>query len=151
MSPVSPSGNPPLAIRRSCRQGRRPSNFIVGNGAILAPGSAIGTLTFSNTLALLAGGTTLVGITQSPLTNDVVKTLGLLTYGGLLRVTNLRADARAALDYSNTSVTEAMSAQASVPDCGARPDGRKEICRCSARLSCGRSAGAPRPFAGVSQ
>ncbi len=60
------------------------------NGAMLAPGSnAIGTLTFSNSLALFSGCTNIFEITHSPLTNDSVNVIGALTNGGTLIVTNI--------------------------------------------------------------
>jgi autotransporter-associated beta strand protein len=66
-------------------------NFTVGDGARLAPGNSIGTLTFSNSLTLLAGGTNIFEITKSPLTNDVARIFGVLTNGGTLIVTNIGA------------------------------------------------------------
>ncbi len=55
----------------------------------LAPGSAIGTLTFSNNLTL--AGTTLMEIarTNGAATNDQAVVAGTVTYGGSLVVTNL--------------------------------------------------------------
>lgn len=74
-------------------------NFTVGNGARLSPGTnGIGTLTFSNSLTLLAGGTNIFKITKAPLTNDVVRIIGALTNGGTLIVTNISGTALAAGD-----------------------------------------------------
>jgi rhamnogalacturonan endolyase len=65
-------------------------NFIVGSAALLAPGSnTIGTLTFSNSLALAAGSTNFFEVSKSPLTNDIAKIFGALTNGGTLIVSNL--------------------------------------------------------------
>ena len=66
-------------------------NFTVGSGATLAPGGSIGTLTFSNSLTLTAGGTNIFEISKAPLTNDVAKIFGPLTSGGTLIVTNIGA------------------------------------------------------------
>jgi autotransporter-associated beta strand protein len=73
------------------------------NGAVtingtLAPGNSIGTLTFSNSLALASGSTNIFEISKSPLTNDVAKILGALTNGGTLVVTNIGIAALAAGD-----------------------------------------------------
>jgi hypothetical protein len=60
---------------------------------MLSPGSlpatSIGTLTFSNSLALATGCTNIFAISQSPLTNTAVNVLNGLTNGGTLVVTNL--------------------------------------------------------------
>lgn len=67
--------------------------------AKLAPGNGgIGTLTFSNSLTLGAGCTTIVEIARSPLTNDVAKIFGVLTNGGALIITNLSPGALTAGD-----------------------------------------------------
>ncbi|MBC8095793.1 MAG: autotransporter-associated beta strand repeat-containing protein, partial [Akkermansiaceae bacterium] len=58
-------------------------------GGTLSPGTSIGTLTISNSLTLMAGGTNLFEISKSPLTNDVVRISGTLAMGGTLRVTNI--------------------------------------------------------------
>jgi autotransporter-associated beta strand protein len=65
------------------------------NGAVtivgaLSPGdSAPGALTFSDSVTLAAGSTNIFKISSSPLTNDAVVVLGLLTNGGVLLVTNI--------------------------------------------------------------
>ena len=60
----------------------------VAAGAMLAPGnSSIDTLTISNSLAL--AGTTLIELNESTATNDVVRGLTSVTYGGVLALTNL--------------------------------------------------------------
>jgi fibronectin-binding autotransporter adhesin len=82
-------------------------NVTVAAGAILAPGpplppvisgtnsdgdvtnqisdvDPVGTLTFSNSLALSAGSTTMMDLSKTPLTNDMLAVAGLLTYGGTL-------------------------------------------------------------------
>ena len=57
-------------------------------GAALAPGnSGIDTLTISNTLSL--AGTTFIELNKSAATNDVVRGLSGMTYGGVLALTNL--------------------------------------------------------------
>ena len=71
----------------------------IQSGGILSPGVAgIGTLTFSNSLALAAGCTNIFEISKSPLTNDVARIAGALTNGGTLLVTNISATALAAGD-----------------------------------------------------
>lgn len=59
------------------------------SGTTLAPGSSAGKLTFGSSLFLQTGSTTHLEISNSPFTNDVVKTLGALNYGGTLVVTNI--------------------------------------------------------------
>lgn len=62
-------------------------NFTIGNGATLSPGdSDIGTLTFSNSLTLAAGSTTILEISDNPVTNDVVKVFGTLNLNGTLEI-----------------------------------------------------------------
>ncbi len=73
-------------------------NLVVGDGATLAPGNPFGVLTFSNALTLAAGGTTLMAVTHSPLTNNSVKVFGALTNGGTLIVSNAGTAAFAAGD-----------------------------------------------------
>ena len=73
-------------------------NFTVGSGAILAPGSPVGTLTFSNSLTLTAGSTNIFAISKSPLTNDAVNVGGNLSTGGTLIVTNIGTNALVAGD-----------------------------------------------------
>lgn len=60
---------------------------IISGGATLAPGASIGTITFTNTLTI--AGTTVMEISPTPLTNDVVNKTGTLNYGGALVVTNI--------------------------------------------------------------
>ncbi len=59
------------------------------NGKLSPGNNAIGTLTFTNTVTLNSGGTTHIEIQKSPKTNDLLRVLGRLTYGGALSVTNL--------------------------------------------------------------
>ena len=77
-----------------------------GNGTVLgnvtaeghvAPGASIGTLNFSNNLALQAGSSTAVEV-RSDGTCDQILCGGTLTYGGTLQVTNLAG----ALTTNNT-------------------------------------------------
>jgi hypothetical protein len=70
----------------------------ISSGAKLTPGSSIGTLTFSNTLALNAGSTTVMEVTHSLLAKDFVDVTGTLTYGGTLIVTNVGVTPLAAGD-----------------------------------------------------
>lgn len=56
-------------------------------GGTIAPGASIGAITFTNALTL--AGTTVMEISHTPLTNDVVNKTGPLNYGGALVVTNL--------------------------------------------------------------
>ena len=55
----------------------------------LSPGNSIGTLTFSNSLTLAASSSTLMEISKSPFTNDLVKVQATLICGGALIVTNV--------------------------------------------------------------
>lgn len=61
----------------------------IQSGGTLSPGNSIGTLTFSNSLTLSAGSTSVFEISKSPLTNDIAKVFGALTNGGTLIVTNI--------------------------------------------------------------
>lgn len=56
-------------------------------GGRLAPGNSIGVLAISNSLAL--GGTTFIELNKFAATNDVVRGMSTITYGGTLTVTNL--------------------------------------------------------------
>ncbi len=71
-------------------------NLIVSGGATLAPGNPNGVLTVSSTL--YTSGITLVHVSKSPLTNNVVQVSGTLTYGGTLMVTNIGTTPLAAGD-----------------------------------------------------
>jgi len=60
----------------------------VQSGATLAPGSnSIGALTINNSLTL--GGTTLIELNRDTGTNDIIRGVSSVTYGGTLTVTNL--------------------------------------------------------------
>ena len=59
-------------------------------GGTLSPGTGIGTLTVSNTLSL--AGTTRMEISHAPLTNDLLRGLTTVTYGGTLIITNVAGD-----------------------------------------------------------
>ncbi len=59
----------------------------VSSGGTLSPGSSIGTLTVSNSLSL--SGTALMELSPAGATNDQVRGITLLTYGGTLWLTNL--------------------------------------------------------------
>jgi autotransporter-associated beta strand protein len=56
-------------------------------GGKLAPGASIGAITFTNALTL--AGTTIMEISHTPLTNDMINKAGTLTFGGALQVTNV--------------------------------------------------------------
>ncbi len=58
------------------------------SGATLSPGDAIGKLTFNSTLSLASGSTSRMELNATSVTNDVVKMLGSMTYGGTLIVSN---------------------------------------------------------------
>jgi rhamnogalacturonan endolyase len=64
-------------------------DFIIGNGATLAPGNSIGTLTFSNALTLDPGSTSIFEISSGPVAHDQINVIGALTRGGTLVVTNI--------------------------------------------------------------
>jgi hypothetical protein len=59
----------------------------VRSGATLSPGESIGTLTISNSLGL--SGTTFMELDKSLGTNDQVRGLSSVVYGGVLALTNL--------------------------------------------------------------
>ena len=56
-------------------------------GGKLAPGAGIGAITFTNSLTL--SGTTVMEISHTPLTNDVVNKTDAMNYSGTLQVTNI--------------------------------------------------------------
>ncbi len=58
-------------------------------GATLAPGDTVGTLTVNNPVNLQAGSTTRLELNRAANTNDQLRVVGPLTYGGTLTVTNL--------------------------------------------------------------
>ena len=58
-------------------------------GGMLSPGNSIGTMTVNNTLTLAAGSTTMMQLNKAGATNDQVRGITTLTYGGMLEVTNL--------------------------------------------------------------
>jgi autotransporter-associated beta strand protein len=62
---------------------------IAGDGSILAPGSSVGALTISNALNLRTGSATLMELNKGAGTNDQVRGLTAVTYGGKLTVTGL--------------------------------------------------------------
>lgn len=71
----------------------------VQSGGTLTPGvGASGRLTFTRSLTLAAGATTVIALSKSPTTNAAVTVSGALTNGGLLSVTNLSGNALAAGD-----------------------------------------------------
>jgi autotransporter-associated beta strand protein len=58
-------------------------------GATLAPGTSIGKLTVNNTVTLQSGCTTRMELNKASGTNDQLRVVGALNYGGILVVTNL--------------------------------------------------------------
>jgi len=93
------SGNLTLASGQTLSgNGSVKGSLIVGSGATLSPGNPLGTLTFSNALTLAAGGTALMAVSHSPLTNDTAKVFSALTNGGSLLITNPGASTLAAGD-----------------------------------------------------
>lgn len=73
-------------------------NVTIGRGAVLAPSNLFGTLTFSNALTLASGSVCVMEVGHAPTTNDIVRVLGTLTYGGSLLVSNITANPLAAGD-----------------------------------------------------
>lgn len=63
-------------------------NAVLGDGAMLAPGSGVGTMTFNNNLTLGGGSVTMMEINKSTATNDVAQVAGTVTYNGTLMITN---------------------------------------------------------------
>jgi autotransporter-associated beta strand protein len=85
------TGSGTVAVRSGATLGG--SGIISGattieNGATLAPGDAIGKLTFNSTLSLAASSTSRLELNAAALTNDTVKTVGAITYSGTLIVSN---------------------------------------------------------------
>jgi autotransporter-associated beta strand protein len=73
-------------------------NLTIGSGAMLSPANSFGIITFGNNLTLAPGSDTLLEVSPAPLTNDLVRVLGTLTYGGNLILTNLSSSPYAAGD-----------------------------------------------------
>lgn len=64
-------------------------NFTIASGATLAPGNNdLGMLTFSNSLMLNAGSTTLLNVSHDLQANSSVSVTGAFTFGGTLIVSN---------------------------------------------------------------
>lgn len=61
----------------------------VAAGATFAPGTSIGTLTINNTLGLAGTSTTIIEVSKSAATNDLVTGVTTVTYGGTLVLKNL--------------------------------------------------------------
>jgi len=61
----------------------------VAAGAAFAPGTSIGTLTINNTLGLAGTSTTIMEVSKTASTNDLVTGVTTLTYGGTLVLRNL--------------------------------------------------------------
>jgi autotransporter-associated beta strand protein len=59
------------------------------SGATLSPGASIGRLTVNNAVTLQAGSTTRIELNKAAGTNDQLRVIGNLTYGGTLTVTNI--------------------------------------------------------------
>lgn len=65
-------------------------NVVAGYGAILAPGGSVGMLSFSNSLVLMGGSTTMMEVNKSVSpSNDLAQVTGPVVYGGTLVVTNI--------------------------------------------------------------
>jgi autotransporter-associated beta strand protein len=71
---------------------------LAGNGTLggavtvngkISPGTTIGILTGTNTVTLANSSSTVIEINKTPKTNDLLRSLRTLTYGGVLTVTNL--------------------------------------------------------------
>lgn len=95
-------------------------NGSVGSAGTVAPGAALaalGTLTFSNNLALEAGGVTQVRLNKSlapGATNDQIICLGTVTYGGTLNVQNLGAALHAGDSFTIVKATSETGNFASI-------------------------------------
>ena len=61
----------------------------IHSGATMSPGTSIGKLTVNNSVTLSAGSTTFMEINKAANTNDQLRVIGTLNYGGALTVTNL--------------------------------------------------------------
>gem|GEM_PF-1756553 len=70
-------------------QGNIGGPVTIQSGAALAPGMLLGTLTISNTLTLQTGSQTVMQINAASSTNDQVRGLTTVNYGGTLVITNL--------------------------------------------------------------
>jgi hypothetical protein len=63
----------------------------VQSGGTLIPGNPLGALAFGSTLNLAAGSTTVLAVSQTPLTNASAVVAGALVNGGALIITNVGA------------------------------------------------------------
>jgi autotransporter-associated beta strand protein len=61
----------------------------IATSGTLSPGTSIGCLTIFNSLTLQSGSTTFIELNKTPMTNDTVRGVTTLTFGGTLVVTNL--------------------------------------------------------------
>lgn len=74
-------------------------NVVIGAGATLMPGAALGTLAFSNNLMLNGGSITVLAINKAVTpSNAVAQVTGSLACGGMLTVTNIGANTLVASD-----------------------------------------------------
>jgi autotransporter-associated beta strand protein len=62
---------------------------VATNGSAIAPGSSVGILTISNALSLAPGSATTMELDKGNQTNDLLRGLTSISYGGALNVTNL--------------------------------------------------------------
>lgn len=63
----------------------------VSNGGILSPGSGgIGVMTITRELVLLAGSTNVIDISAAARTNDSIRGMRVVNYGGTLKIVNLQ-------------------------------------------------------------
>jgi autotransporter-associated beta strand protein len=85
----------PVVVTTLAGAGTLGGNGVIGgpvsvqSGATLAPGVSIGRLTVNNSVTLQPGSTTRIELHRFASTNDQLRVLGSLAYGGTLIVTNL--------------------------------------------------------------
>lgn len=87
----SGTGSGTVAVRSGATLGGNgfiSSATTIESGATLAPGDAVGKLTFNSTLSLAAGSISRLELNAAALTNDTVKTVGAIAYNGTLIVSN---------------------------------------------------------------
>ena len=90
----------------------------VNSGAVLAPGTSLGTFTVTNSVTLQ--GTTFMELNRSASTNDLITGAAAINYGGTLRLTNLSGTLTAGDNFKlfNAGTYSGMFAALSPPTPG---------------------------------
>ena len=100
--------------------GRIAGPVTILSGGTISPGTSLGTLTISNSLSL--SGTTVMELNAAARTNDVVRGLTTVTYGGTLTLPNLAGTVTAASAFKLFSANSYQGAFAAISPAIPGPD-----------------------------